>query len=190
MAIEVKRVHRFTAEQYLRMVETGILTEDDRVELLDGEIVEMTPIGAPHAAGVDRVNEAFLAYPRQEVYYRIQGPIQVGSDSVPQPDFAVLRRRADFYREALPGAGDVLLVVEVADTAGLHDRRLKTPLYARGGIVEAWLVDLAAGRIEVYREPCPAGYRQQAVSGPGEWLTPLALPGCRVSGSDILGRQG
>lgn len=136
---------RFTVAQYERMIETGILTDRDRVELLGGEIIAMAPVGSHHAACVDRMAERLVRVLAEWAIVRVQGPIQLGTDSVPQPDLAILRRRADFYGGAYPQAPDIWALVEVADTTIAFDRSVRVPLYAQGNIPEVWVVDLTVG---------------------------------------------
>jgi len=157
MAVQVAR-RRFTVDEYHQMARAGILSEDDRVELLDGEIVTMSPIGSLHQAYVDRLNRLFSMLVGTSAIVCVQGPVQLDGYSEPQPDILLLRPRDDFYAHAHPGPEDVLLVVEVADTAVEYDRRIKFSYYARAGISEAWLVDLSGGAVEVYRGLSPQGY--------------------------------
>lgn len=187
MVVRVAR-RLFTVEDYHRMREAGILSEDDRVELIEGEILEMSPIGSRHAAVVDRLNRLFHRLLGERAIIRIQNPIRLGMYSEPQPDVALLRSREDFYEAEHLGPGDVGLVVEVADRSVEGDRGVKAPLYGRAGILEFWLVDLAAGVVEVYREPGVEGYRSVRRLGPGETLAPLAFPDCILQVEEILGR--
>src|SRR3990170_251848 len=149
---------RFTVEEYYRMAQAGILSENDRVELIEGAIVEMAAIGSRHAACVGRLTAVFSAAQTGGIAW-VQNPIRLGRHSEPQPDLALLRPRPDFYAQAHPGPEDVLLVVEVADTSVESDRGVKVPLYARAGIAAAWLVDLAGERLIVHAAPAPEGYR-------------------------------
>ena len=178
---------RFTVDEYHRMAEAGILTEDDQVELLDGQIVPMSPIGSHHAGCVNRLTALFTHAAGNAVTVSVQNPVVLGRHHEPQPDLAVLRYRADGYGARLPEAADVLLVIEVTDTTTDRDRERKIPVYARTGIPEAWLVDLTADRIEVHREPTGGDYTQVTTVGRGAALTALALPGIRVSVDEILG---
>ena len=187
MAVRPVR-HKFTVEEYHRMAEAGILSEDDRVELIEGEIVEMAPIGSRHAACVNRLNRFFSSL-EKKVIVSVQNPVRLGEDSEPQPDVALLKPRADFYASGYPGAEDVLLVVEVAETSAKDDREMKVPLYARHGVSEVWLVDLGAEVVEVYREPSPEGYRQVWRAGRGEVLVPQQVPDLRVPVEAILGPE-
>jgi len=169
------------------MARAGILREDDRVELLDGEILEMTPIGSRHAACVDRLNQLFSDQVRRRAIVRIQNPIRLSERSEPQPDLTLLRPRPDFYAQAHPGPGDVLLVVEVAETSADVDRDVKVPLYARAGILEVWLVDLAGECIEVSRTPTPQGYQEVRRVRRGDRLVPDAFPDLEFVPDTIIG---
>ena len=179
-AVQVLR-RRFSVEQYHRMAEAGILAGDDRVELIEGEIVEMSPIGRLHAALVDRLLDLLMFALGRRVIIRVQGPIRLGSHSEPQPDLVVLRRREDFYAQALPGPDDVLLAIEVADSSLDFDRSVKVPLYARMGIPEAWVVDLIGELVEVSRNPSPQGYLDVRRVRRGESLSPAAFPDVSLS---------
>jgi Uma2 family endonuclease len=187
MAVAVKH-HRFTIDQYHRMIKAGILTKDDRVELIEGAIVEMAPIGTRHASTVDRINRLLVTRLGDRAIVRVQGPILLPTEvSEPQPDVVVLRPRADFYRSAHPQPGDVLLVIEVADTTVEPDRRWKFPLYARAGLREAWLVDVNAERLELHGELGPAGYRRRRVLARDEAIAPVAFPGLTIEVAELLG---
>lgn len=185
MPVQVLR-RRFTVDEYYRMAEADILHEDDRVELIEGEIVEMAPIGSRHASCVKRLNSLLSQRLRDQVLISVQDPIRLGEHSEPQPDITLLLPRSDFYSGAHPGAADVLLAVEVADTSVEYDREAKAPLYARSGIRETWLVDLDAGVVEVYRDPSPQGYRQTQRLKPGDHLAPEAFPQVLLPVADIL----
>lgn len=180
----VKRL--FTVDEYHRMVEAGILGEDDRVELIEGEVVQMTPIGSRHAACVAKLTALFSRVQDRAIVW-VQNPIRLGRHSEPQPDVALLKPRADFYAQAHPGPGDVLLVVEVAETSAAYDRELKVPLYARNGVAEVWLVDLAEERVEVYRQPAPRGYQDVRRLRRGERVAPQAFPDVGLTVDDIVG---
>jgi len=179
---------RFTADDYHRMAEAGILTEDDRVELLDGEIIQVTPIGPRHARCVDELTRQLVRSVDDSVIVRVQGPIGLAIDSEPEPDLAVLRARPGHYGDAHPGPEHVLLVIEVVDTSIRYDRERKVHAYARAGIPEVWLVDLTENRIEVYRDPAPDGsYRTIQTVTPAGTLSPLNLPGIALSAAEVLG---
>jgi len=179
---------RFTVEEYERMGQAGILSEDDRVELIEGEIIEMSPIGSRHAGTVARIHHLFSTRLGDRAVVWSQNPLLlVRHQSEPQPDVMLLAPRADFYAGALPEPPDVRLLVEVADSSLLYDRRTKFPLYARSGVSEAWLVDLDSGRVEVHRGPSSAGYRDVRVVGADERLSPLASPDLTVTLRDLIG---
>src|SRR2546426_2118990 len=141
MSITLEK-RRFTVDEYHRMAEAGIFSEDESVELLEGEIVEMTPISSRHAACVNKLTRLFTRELGERVVVSVQNPVALTETSEPQPDLALLRPRADFYAAGHPGPEDVLLMVEVADTSATSDRAVKVPLYARAGIEEVWLIDL------------------------------------------------
>jgi len=185
MALEIAK-HVFTVTDFERMAETGILSENDRVELIEGEIIEMSPIGKRHAACVDRFVR-LLSRLDDRVILRVQGPIQLDDYSEPQPDLALLRPRDDFYSGSLPRPADVLLVIEVADTTLQYDRFMKLPAYARAGIPEAWLANLPADRIEMYAEPVDGAYTVTKHATRGEVIQSSSIDELRLSVDDILG---
>jgi Uma2 family endonuclease len=137
MAVQPTR-YRFTRADYYRMAEAGILGEGDRVELIEGEIYRMSPIGPMHAGGVDRLNRLFSRTFGDAVIVRVQNPVVLDDYSEPEPDLTLLRPRADFYTGEHPNPEDILLAVEVADSSADWDRRVKAPLYVRSGIPELW----------------------------------------------------
>lgn len=177
----------FTVDEYHRMAEAGILREDDRVELLDGEILVMSPVGSRHAGTVARIESRFHEALGQRAIVWVQNPIRPSRFSEPQPDVCLLRPRHDFYTGRHPEAEDVLLVVEVADTSLGYDRERKVPLYAQAGIPEVWLVSLPAETIEVFREPRAGSYTDLHTAKRGEPLTLLLLPSIKLPVDDILG---
>lgn len=186
MAVHIAR-HRFTVDDYYKMAENGVLTEDSRVELIEGEIVDMPPIGPGHSASVDRGGDRLRAILGRRAAIRTQQPLRLGLRSEPQPDLAVVRRRDDFYTSAHPTPADVLLVVEVADTSLAYDRETKGPLYARHGIGEYWILNLPDRQLEVYREPAGDGYAVVQILKPGDVVQPVAFPGVTVAVRDLLG---
>jgi Uma2 family endonuclease len=177
----------FTVDEYHRMAQAGILGEDDRVELIDGQVVAMTPIGPDHGSCVNRLTALFAPLAGRQATVSVQNPVVLGEHEEPQPDVTLLRYRADGYRARHPEASDVLLVIEVGDTSVDADRRTKIPLYARAGIPEAWLVNLPADAVECYREPTGEGYADLRTAQRGETLTPLQVPGIALRVDDILG---
>jgi hypothetical protein len=175
-----------TVDEYHRMGEAGILTEDDRVELIEGELVAMAPIGSEHVAASNELTRLLVQAVAGRVIVSVQNPVRLTRRSEPQPDFAVLRPRAD-YRTILPRPEDALLVVEIAASSLDYDRAVKLALYARSRIPEVWIVNLAAGEAETYRSPVGDGYGSVAIVGRSETLTMIALPDVRIPVADILG---
>jgi Uma2 family endonuclease len=164
--------HRLNVDDYHRMAEAGILGEDDRVELIDGELIDMAPIGQGHAGVVNGLNHAlFMAFGGQAIV-SVQNPLRLDRLNEPQPDVVILRPRDDFYQHgARPGPADVLLLVEVADSSLRYDRTVKLPLYARAGIGEVWIVDLRRRVVDVYRTPAGGGYATIETHGPEDTVT-------------------
>lgn len=178
---------RFTADQYQRMGEVGIFRKEDRVELLEGEIYEMTPIGSWHNGSVSAANMTLTGRLSGRAIVQVQGSFRLFPDAEPEPDLLVLRFRPDFYRTVLAGPEDVLLLIEVADTSLAYDRDFKLPLYARAGIPEVWIVNRGEDRIEVYREPRGGRYETVTMHERGSSVAPLAFPDMSVRVEDILG---
>jgi len=180
------RHHRFSVDAYDEMVARGILTSDDRVELLAGEIVEMAPIGSRHAACVSRLTRLFTLALKDRAIVWVQNPVALPPDSEPEPDIAILQPREDFYASGHPRARDVLLLIEVAESSLAVDQLLKLPLYAGAGVVEVWIVDLAAGAIEAYTRPEQGKYGERRVVHGDMGLTPIAFAGLRLCVRDIV----
>lgn len=179
---------RFTVDEYHKMAEAGILCEDDPVELIDGEIVQMSPIGSRHVASVSLVNEAAFAQIRRGSAVVIsQSPVRLDEHSEPEPDLAVLRFRADHYAGALPKPEDVLLVLEVADSSLTYDRRTKLPLYAGAGIPEAWLLDLEGETLERHTNPAGGRYGTVARAVRGQELASTTVEGLVLRVDELLG---
>jgi len=177
----------FTVEEYHRMGEAGILREDDRVELIEGEILKMSPVGSRHAACVKRLNELFSRLLTSRAIVGIQDPILLNDSTEPQPDLTVLRRRDDFYAAAHPNAIDVQLLIEVAETSIAYDREGKLPIYAHAAIPEVWIVDLSAEVIETYSEPVRGTYQISRTFGRGQSVTPVNFPDIAIPVANILG---
>ncbi len=180
--------HSFSVADYYQMASAGILSADDRVELLDGQVVEMSPIGNRHAASVDELTEQFVMLLADRVRVRIQGPVRLSDLSEPEPDVALLVRREDRYAGGHPRAEHVRLLVEVADASIEKDRSVKLPLYAQAGIPEVWIVDLGSKCIEVYRQSAGRSYGHRRTVKPGETLSPEAFPDAELSADAILCR--
>lgn len=177
----------FTREEYQAMGRAGILEEDERVELLGGEIIVMSAIGNRHAACVLRMTSALnVSRLTGRAFVQVQNPVAADRMSEPQPDLMLLAHRDDHYDFAHPGPEDVLLLVEVADSSLDYDRGTKMPFYATSGIREVWIVDLEHDQIESYREPEAGRYRKTRRYKPGEALAPSALPDLRLEVSRII----
>jgi Uma2 family endonuclease len=180
------RRRRLTVDEYERMGRAGILHEDERVELIDGELIQMAPIGSKHAGCVKSCVHVFRQYPADWYLLSVQDPVRISDFSELQADVALLRPRPDNYTESNPAASDVLLVIEVADTTAAHDRRVKLPRYAAAGIPEAWLINLPRRSVEVHREPRDGRYQQVTIYRRGERITLVMLPEIAVAVDDIL----
>jgi Uma2 family endonuclease len=167
---------KLSADQFERMGQTGILGPDARVELIEGEMIEMAPIGSRHASAVDFLSMHFARLVGDAALVRTQNPLRLADDSEPQPDLVLLRPSADRYRSAHPRPENVLLLIEVADTTLTFDRDTKLPLYAKHGVPEVWILDLDAKRLEVYREPGAGSYHRKLERTETESIAPLALP--------------
>ncbi|MDX6381260.1 MAG: hypothetical protein QOI57_2284 [Rubrobacteraceae bacterium] len=183
-AQEITR-RRFTVHDYHRMTEAGILHEDDRVELIEGDIVEMAAIGSRHFTCVNELNRLLVRGVGDEAIVSVQNPVRLGEYWEPQPDLAVIRNRD--YRESLPEPEDVLLLIEVSDTTLRYDREVKLPLYARSGIPEVWIAELVNKAIEHHTHPSEDGYRRLKQARRGETLRSKALPALVVPVDAVLG---
>ncbi len=177
----------FTVAEYHRMGEAGILSEADRVELIEGELVAMSPVGSRHVGTVHALNRLLSRAVGDRGLVSVQSPIRLDDRSEPEPDVAVLKPRADDYRTALPGPPDVLLVIEVSDSTLAYDRAVKAPLYAAHGFSELWIVDLVGQKIEVHRRPEEGRYMDVSRVGAGGTLEPVLLPGVLVLVAAVLG---
>ena len=186
-AVEVPR-HRFTVDDFALLGEAGVFTEDDRVELIDGDIRDMTPIGPPHAWIVSRLNRRLVLHLAGRGYVSVQNPLRLDGHTEPLPDLVVARGGEDDYADRHLEARDILLVVEVADSSLRYDRAEKMPRYARAGIPEAWLVDVTARAVIVHTEPGPGGYARERVFRPGAEIESTAVAGLRVAVEEIIGR--
>ncbi|MEW6735976.1 MAG: Uma2 family endonuclease [Acidobacteriota bacterium] len=158
MSIQLER-RLFSVDEFHKMVESGILSEDDRVELIDGEILKMSPIGSRHAAYVDFIHRLFSSLITQQVIIRNQNPIYLDDHSEPQPDIAIVKYRSDFYVKHHPCVEDVLLIIEIAETSVEYDKEIKLPKYAESLIAEVFILNVPAKRLEVYRNPRDGKYQ-------------------------------
>jgi Uma2 family endonuclease len=186
MSVQFQK-HYFTIDDYHRMAKGGVFSEDDRVELIEGEVVEMSPIGSTHQGCVNELSSILGRRLGRAALVQVQGPIHVDEYSEPQPDICLLKPRRDFYRRSHPEPADVLLVIEVADTSAQFDRNVKLPLYARAGIPEAWLILLAKDYVELHSEPVNGKYQRVQRLKRGKKLTSATLPSLTLSVDKILG---
>jgi len=186
MAVSGPEPHRFTADDYHRMEKAGILGDEDRVELVDGEIVEAAPIAGHHGEATGRVAAVLAAAVGDRAVVRERRPVALGGLSEPEADVCVVRTRAGDDAERHPRPEDVLLLVEVSDTSVGFDDEVKAPLYAKAGVIETWIIDLSADVVIVARDPQPCGYMDERRVSPGETVTPLMLPGAAVAVADLV----
>jgi Uma2 family endonuclease len=184
---ELLRRHRLTVAEYYRMAEAGVLAPDARVELIDGEIVDMAPMNSRHASVVARLNALCSAAAGGRAQIRCQLPLRLGDRSEPEPDLMLVALRDDFYAAAHPTAADVLLLIEVSDSTVRYDREIKLPLYARHGIREVWIVDLDNRLLRICRQPVGEAYTDMAETAAPGLLSPLLLPGVVIDVSRLLG---
>ncbi len=184
---DLPRRHWLTVDDYYRMAEVGILDAEARVELIDGEIIDMAPPGSPHAAAVHYLTEVFVKAVEGKATVLVQNPVRLGRYSEPQPDLALLRRREDFYRERHPRPDDVLLIVEIAASSLRFDRDTKAPLYARHRIPETWLVDLGSRRLLRHHAPEHGSYTVVDEPDLSQPLAAAAVPGLAVDLRRLFG---
>lgn len=174
---------RFTVDEYHRMAEVGILSEDERVELLEGDVVEMSPVGDRHVEAVNRCADGFaVLLVARRARLSTQNPVRLGRHNEPQPDVALLPPAV----LGAPRLGEVLLAIEVADSSVDDDRATKVPMYARAGIPETWLLNVHDGALEVYREPGPGGYARTYTLRPDQQVAPEAFPDVVLRVTDLL----
>jgi Uma2 family endonuclease len=177
--------HLWTVDEYHRMGEAGILTEDDRVELIEGELIEMAPIGSEHIAASNSLTRLLVLAVGDNGIVSVGNPVRLTQRSEPQPDFTVLKPRDD-YRTMLPRPEDTMLAVEVANTSLNYDRNVKLALYARSLIPEVWIVNLAAQEVEIYRSPVGDLYTSVVRAGRSDTLTIAAVPGVLIPVTKIF----
>jgi Uma2 family endonuclease len=186
--MQVQAKHRFSVKDYYRMAETGVLRPDARVELLDGEIIDMSPIGPFHGSVTKYLTQLFTAAAKGRWITAVQDPVRLDDHSEPQPDLMLLKPIPDFYRKSHPRPEDVFLLIEVSDTTLATDRDQKLPAYGRAGIAEVWIVNLNEELIEVYREPHFTGYNSKTVLRAGDHASPRAFPDATVDVAALLKR--
>lgn len=180
--------HRFSVKEYYRMAETGVLRPDAHVELLNGEIIEASPIGPVHGGLVKRLNRLFNLKAKGRWTVSTQDPLHLDDHSEPEPDVMLLKPAADDYTSRHPQPDDVFLLIEVSDTTLDYDRAEKLPAYGRAGVPEVWIVNPQSAILEVYREPHFTGYGSKTVLKAGEQAKPLAFPDAVVEVAELLKR--
>lgn len=176
-----------TTDIYHQMIKQGILTSNDKIELLEGDLIKMSAMGPRHLASINRLTEFFILQLQGTVMVSTQGPVELSQFSEPEPDVSLLKKRADYYRSAIPKAEDALLVIEVADTTLSKDRGVKLSAYARAKIVEFWIVNLQDDIIEVYTNPTGSSYQTVRIVHRHETLSPVLLPAVILEADDVLG---
>ena len=174
-----------TVEEFHKLGEANILTEDDRVELIEGEMIQMAPIGTRHAGTINLLVELFTRSAKGRAIVSVQNPVALPPLSEPQPDLALLKPRADYYRSKHAGADEMLLIVEVSDTTLAYDRDVKIPLYARHGIPEAWVIDLNTQAVTVFLDPADTGYRRVLTPARDSSIAPSQLPNSSIYLADL-----
>ncbi|MCW9680225.1 Uma2 family endonuclease [Dolichospermum circinale CS-1225] len=178
--------HQFTVKQFHKMAESGILSENERVELIRGEMIDMSPIGRRHAGCVNRLVNLLIQLLGKRIILAPQNPVVLNETSEPQPDIALLKPRPDFYRNSHPQPEDIFLLIEVADTTVKYDREVKIPLYAEANIPEVWLVDVNQEIIEVYRNSLEGIYQDVQKLTKNQSLSILAFPDVSIHLSELF----
>jgi Uma2 family endonuclease len=184
MATEVGRTRRFTADEWERIVESAIFPEDERLELIGGDVVVMTPVSHRHAACISQLAAQLVPGAHDRAHVWLHGPARLANDAVPYPDMALVRRRS--YRSGAPRSEDVLLIVEVAEASLRYDETIKLALYARVRVPEYWIVSVDGEWIDAYRSAEGEGYRERRRAGRGEHIAPAAFPDLAISVDDVF----
>jgi Uma2 family endonuclease len=177
----------FTVDEYYRMVDAGILTEHDRTELINGEIIQMSAMGSRHAAVVTRVTNLLVPLFKNKALLRPQLPLRLNDFNEPEPDIVLLKPRQDCYSSRHPGPADVFLVLEISDSSLKYDRDIKLPIYARFQVPEVWIVDLPGNALLVYRDPSANGYKTSLSFQRGDASSCLAFPDIELTINEVLG---
>lgn len=178
--------YRLTVAIYHQLAKIGIFNEDSRLELMEGDLIAMPPIGERHASQTRRLNQLFSRQAGDAAIVDVQNPVVLNACSEPQPDVVLLKPNANFYERSHPGPSDILLIIEVSDSTLRYDRETKVPLYAQAGIPEVWILDILRQRLEVYRCPSPDGYREVRYPELQEVITPALLPNLTIRVRDML----
>jgi Uma2 family endonuclease len=178
---------RISTNRYQLMVATGVLTKYDRIELIEGDMLDMAPMGSKHSAITSRLNELFVLAVERSATVVVGGPVNLGEFSQPQPDLMLLKRRVDFYSGKTPEAADVLLLIEVSDSSLAFDQSVKLNLYSRYGVAEYWVVDVEGKRVVTYREPAAKVYVRTLEFTAADTVTPQAFPDIKIAVGEIFG---
>jgi Uma2 family endonuclease len=179
--------HRITVDEYYRMAEVGILPPDARVELIEGEIIDMAPIGTGHGGTVMQLTQLLLDAARGRVQVFVQSPERLSDISEPEPDFALVKPRADFYKKKHPGPDDTFLIIEVSESSLRYDVQVKAPLYARHGVPEYWIIDLEGRQVRFFRSPESGQYADVTSTDAPGVVAPAALPDVQIDLTHVLG---
>lgn len=186
MSLALRDTRLFNVEQYERMAETGILHEDDHVELIEGEIIEIASMGQRHASRIDFLVNRVFSKLTDKFIVRVQNPVQINELSILEPDIVLLKLIDDYYGSRHPQPEDVLLLIEVSDSSLDYDRRVKLPLYAKAGIQEFWLINLIDNRTETYAAPRDGKYTFVKFVKPNETLSSVTMPDVQIDSSVLF----
>jgi len=178
--------HRITVDEYYRMAEVGILPPDARVELIEGEIIDMAPVGTGHVGEVVQLTELLLDVTRGRAQVLVQLPVRLSDISEPEPDFALVKPRTDFYKKKHPGPADTFLIIEVSESSLRYDLQVKAPLYARHGVPEYWIIDLQGRQVRFFRSPDAGQYADVTSTGTPGVVAPVALPDVKIDLTHVL----
>jgi Uma2 family endonuclease len=178
--------HRITVDEYYRMAEVGILPPDARVELIEGEIIDMAPIGTGHGGTVMQLTQLLVNAEHGRTQMRVQLPVRLSDISEPEPDFALVKPRADFYKKKHPGPADTFLIVEVSESSLRYDVQVKAPLYARHGVPEYWIIDLKGRQVTFFRSPESGQYADVSSTDAPGVVSPAALPEVQIDLAHVL----
>jgi Uma2 family endonuclease len=185
MLLQVEK-RLWTVEEYHGMARAGILREDDRLELIKGEVVAMSPIGVRHMACVNRLNHLLMKHFHEQAVISVQNSVYLDEHSEPVPDVVLFKYRQDFYNQNAPTADDVLLLIEVSDSTLPYDRNVKRPLYAQAGIIEYWLINLVDNSVEVHREPEEGAFTKTFICYRNDEITAVSFPDVTFQITDLL----